>query len=102
MRIVTIHALDQAFIYPMMEWFGEIRLGFKVTPEAELRLGHLQQGLPYFGRVSGMAVHASDVVLHVGGTEKVTVLFTKFMAGQTALARFQFADGIERDDLVSV
>jgi len=65
MWIVTIAARHQAFVHAMVDWFGKLRLDFKMAAVAQHRLGHRQKSAFYFGMMSRVAVNASNVILQV-------------------------------------
>ena len=84
-RVVAIAAGHKTFIHFVVEWLGEIRLYIKMAGVAKLRLRSFKQLGLHFGRVNGMAINATDIVLYVLRAQKVRVLLAKFMAAQAAL-----------------
>lgn len=78
--VVAVGAIDQAFIHPMVEGLGEIRLHFLVAGVAQSRLRGFQQLPVDLGRMDGVAIHASHIVLEVLRTKKIAVLFAELVA----------------------
>lgn len=102
MGIVAVGAGQQPFIHAVMVGHGETGSNIEVTGVAELRFGGLQQRRLQAGRVDGMTVHATHVVLEVCGAEKVCVLLSVFVAGKAALGRSLAGEAAETDDLFRV
>ena len=86
MRIVTIAALHQAFVYAVMEGTIELLFGLQMATVAKLRLLFFHQALTFLGVVGRMTVDATHVVLKVRRARKVTVFFSIGMAVQAARA----------------
>ena len=85
-RIMAVAASEQTLVHAMMDRFGELRSDFPVAPVTQHRLRRCQQSSFYFGMMRRVAIYTSDIVLQVLGTQKVGMLFTKFMAAQTTSA----------------
>ena len=54
MRVVTVGALDQAFVDPVMKRHVELRLLLQMARVAERRLGFYQEKLRFRGMVGRM------------------------------------------------
>src|SRR5215470_5625491 len=83
-RVVAVVAGNQALINPMMERLGEIGFDVQVASEAKLRHGGLQQPRLHTGRMDGVAVDATDVVLDVLRAQEVRMFLPEFVAVQAA------------------
>src|SRR5215472_11588831 len=83
-RVVAVVAGNQPLIDPVMERFGEFGLDLQVASETKLRHGCLQQASLDPGRMDGVAVDATDVVLDVLGAQEVRMLLSEFVAAQAA------------------
>jgi hypothetical protein len=88
MWVVTVHALHQTFVHPVVKRFGKISLGGSVAAIAQLRLTLDQQVLLLFGMVRRVAVETTDIAAGVGGLGKTRLFVSFAMAAETAGAAF--------------
>jgi hypothetical protein len=65
MRIVTVRALDNSLVHPVLERHGELSPYVGVTPVAKLRLLLGKKELRSLRFVNGVTVRANDVVIGV-------------------------------------
>ena len=65
MRIVTVRALDDSFVHPVLEGHGKLSPYVGVTPVAKLRLLLREKELRSLRFVNGVTVRANDVVIRV-------------------------------------
>jgi len=84
-NVVTVAALDQAFVHLVMEGHVEVRLDVGVALEAELGLTGLQQVL-ILGGMNIVTADAAHIGLGVGCASEVLVL--AFVAAQALLVHF--------------
>ena len=66
MRVMTVTALHQALIDPMVIWFGEIRFGRSMAAVAQLRLALNHKMLFLLRVMRGVAVETADVTAGMG------------------------------------
>ncbi len=84
MRIVTIIALNQAFINPMVIGLGEICLGRNMAPVTQLWLIFNQQVFFLCRVVGRVAIETADIATRVGRCRKVRLRMTLAVAAETA------------------
>ena len=63
MRVVTIAALDETFINPVVIRLRKVGFGGRMTPVAEIGLRSHQQRLGFPRVVRGVAIQAADIVV---------------------------------------
>jgi hypothetical protein len=80
MHVMTVAAVNQAFIYTVMVRLGKIGLGRSVTAVALFRLFFSQQVLRSFGVVRRMAIKTTNIIAGVGGTGEVPLFVLCAMA----------------------
>lgn len=83
MGIVAVSAVDQPFLHSMMSGLGKIRLHFDMAAIAQCRLRCSQKGVVDCGRMYGMAIRATYIVLQVLRAQEIGMFFAKFMAAKT-------------------
>src|SRR5579859_1807410 len=99
MRIVTIGALHQSFVYAMMEWAVELLLLIQVAAEAEGWLLIFQQKLALFCMVRVVAIRAGHSVLQVDGACIIAVLLPILMAIEAAGADLLRRSALKSENL---
>jgi hypothetical protein len=83
-RIVAIGALDEAFIYSMVERHIELSFLRKMARVAKLGLSFYQQEFSSFRMMRRMAGNAADVVLRMHRIDGIHVFGASGMARQAA------------------
>src|SRR5579875_3369307 len=81
--IMTVGAGHQAFVHPMVFWFGKIRLNIAMAPVTEHWLSRGKQTLPLWRRMrrmNGMAARASDAIPEMGRSHEILMAFALFVA----------------------
>ena len=99
MRIVTIRALHQAFVYAVMERPFELLFFIEMAGVAKIRLLHLQKVLAFLGMVRIMAVRAAHTILQVNGAGIIAVLFAILVAVEAPRANLLRCGVLKREDL---
>src|SRR5690349_18911349 len=102
MLVMAVAAVNQAFIYTMVERLGKIRLDFLMAAVTQGRLRSLQKLAIDLGRVHGMAIHAAYVIFQMLRAEEIGVLFAELMAAEAALGRFLTRQRAKTDDLLRI
>jgi hypothetical protein len=64
-RVVTIAALDKAFVDPVVIWLCKVGFGRRMASVAEVRLRSHKQGLGLLRVMRRVAVEAADIVAGV-------------------------------------
>lgn len=83
-RIVTVGAVNEAFVDAMMKRTGELLIHFEMAGVAEFRLLFFHQELGFFGSVRVVAVDTTHVILEVSRASEIGVFGAEFVAGETA------------------
>ena len=78
MRIVTIAALHEPFVYAVMKCAAELLFRFEVTGITKLRLFILHQELRFLCIVRVVAICAADIVLEVRRASEIAVFVAVF------------------------
>jgi hypothetical protein len=84
-RIVTVGALDQPFVHPMMERHVELGFLLEMAREAKLGLRFLQEELIRLRVVRGVAGDATHIAGRVNRVDRIHVLRTARVAGEAAV-----------------
>jgi hypothetical protein len=102
MSVVTIAALDQTFVDPMVKWLRKVCLGGRMASVTELGLRPHQQGLCFLSMMRRVTVEAADVVVGVGGCREMPLLVVRTVATQALCIHLRFRHCLEADDLGDV
>ena len=87
-RVVTVTALDQSFVHPVMKWHLELGLLIEVAGIAKRRLSFDEQKFLGLRMVRRMAGDAADVVFRMHGVNRIHVLRAARMAGHATVIDF--------------
>jgi hypothetical protein len=101
-EIVTVRALQEAFVHTVVERFGELRFGRGVALVAELRLGLRKEAMLFLRVMRRMAVQAADVIVGMRRAIEVHLTFAVRMTSQTACTGLLPGEFLEADDLANV
>ena len=100
--VVTVAALDQAFIDAMMIWFGKVGFRGGVTSITEARLCAHEKVLGFFGIVRRVTVEAANIVAGVLRCGKMPLFVLLPMTAQATRIGFLFRNCFEVHDLCYV